>query len=140
MTRTLSLALLLTALAAPAAAQTPKLQYRVQTGGLLAGVFTAIEIPAIGISVVGSDIQMVALSGPKDGRKVVLTGGTVKDYTYKTLQPMVGQQMSVKIAVVPLDTAPGKRCKVVLDHAKLEKLTPDSITFQPSETPEFECD
>lgn len=143
MTRIIALSLLAVgALAFTAHAQTPKtptLEYRVQTGGLLAGVFTAIEIPAIGISLTGNDVNMVAQSGPKDGRPVKLTAGSVKDFTYKKLKTMVGQQMSVRISVTVKDGAPGKRCKIILNHAKLDKLDPDHMTFKPSETPKFEC-
>lgn len=141
-----ALALLLTGLtglpstAAAQAPTPPRLEYRVQAGGLLAGVFAAIEIPAIGINLAGNDVNMVALSGPKDGRKVVLTSGTIKEFTFKKLQPMVGQQMSIKIVVAPLGAAPGRRCRVILDEARLEKITLDSMTFQPSETPQFVCE
>lgn len=124
----------------PPPAQPPRLEYRVQAGGLLAGVFAAIDIPAIGINLAGNDVNMIALSGPKDGRKVVLTSGTIKEFTFKKLQPMVGQQMSIKITVAPLGAAPGRRCRVILDEARLEKITLDSMTLQPSETPQFVCE
>lgn len=136
-------ALLVGGFALSAQAQTqnkgPQLQYRLSTGGLLAGTFTTIEIPALTIGLNGGDVTVIANSGEKDGRPVTLTGGTIKDFTYKRLQTMIGNQMSVKISIVPVDAAPGKRCRIVLDHAKLDKLAPDSITFKPSETPEFEC-
>lgn len=143
MIRIIALSLLTVgALAVSAQAQTPKtptLEYRVQTGGLLAGVFSTISIPAIGISLTGNDVNMVAQSGPKDGRAVKLTVGSVKEFTYKKLKTMVGQQMSVKISVTVKDGAPGKRCKIILNHAKLDKIELDTMTFKPSETPKFEC-
>ncbi len=129
-----------------AQAQTPAkpgakapLQFRLSTGGLLAGTFTAIEIPALSIALQGNDVVVAALSGKFDGRKVTLSAGSMKDFTYKKLQQMTGQQMSVKISIVPTAAEPGKRCRIILDGAKLEKLSPDSITFKPSETPEFQC-
>lgn len=123
---------------APGKAQ-PPLQYRLSTGGLLAGTFTAIEIPALSIALQGDDVVVAALSGKFDGRKVTLSAGSMKDFTYNKLKQMVGQQMSVKVSIVPTAAKPGKRCRIILDGAKLEKLTPDAITFKPSETPEFQC-
>lgn len=124
---------------APAKAPAAQLQYRLSTGGLLAGTFTAIEIPALSIALQGDDVVVAALSGKFDGRKVTLSAGSMKDFTYKKLQQMIGQQMSVKVSIAPAAANPGKRCRIILDSARLEKLTPDSITFKPSETPEFDC-
>lgn len=146
--RPLMFAAALLGLALAAHAQTPTpakpaakapLQYRLSTGGLLAGTFTAIEIPALSIVRKGDDVEVSALSGEKDGRKVTLSAGQMKDFTYKKLQQMIGQQMSVKISILPTDAGDGKRCSVILDGAQLEKLAPDSVTFKPSETPEFKC-
>jgi len=142
MMRPLMLAAALLGLAFTAHAQAPAkgtLQFRLSTGGLLAGTFTAIDIPALSVGLQGNDVVVAPLSGKFDGRKVTLSAGSMKDFTYKKLQQMVGQQMSVKVSIVPIETAPGKRCRIILDGAKLEKLTPDTITFKPSETPEFQC-
>ncbi len=127
------------ALAQTPATPGPKLQYRLSTGGLLAGTFNAIEIPALGIALNGDDVVVTPLSGKFDGRRVTLSAGAMKDFTYKKLQQMIGQQMSVKISIVPTAAGPGKRCRIILDRAKLEKLELDKATFKPSETPEFKC-
>lgn len=134
------LAASLLAFAAFAQAPTgPKLQFRLSTGGLLAGTFNAIDIPALGIALNGNDVVVTPLSGKFDGRKVTLSSGAMKDFTFKKLQEMVGQQMSVRISIVPTEAGPGKRCTIILDRAQLEKLQLDQATFKPSETPEFTC-
>lgn len=137
--RALAALIALSTLGLGAAHAETTLTYRVSTGGMLAGTFSKIDIPQLAISLNGNDVVVVSQAGEKDGRAVKLSAGTVKDFTYKRLKEMVGQQMSVKISVTPVGAAPGTRCKLILDHAKLDKLTTETIEFKPSETPEFEC-
>ena len=117
----------------------PGLTYRLSVGGLNVGAFASLDIPTHAVSLSGANVTVTPRTAKADKRPVRLGGGHVASMIRRILKDKTGQQMSVSVAVVPVNTPPGVRCTFALDEAKLLRVTEDAFTFQPSELPKFTC-
>ena len=128
------LCMALTAQASP----TGSLTYKVSMGGLNAGTFKNMGISTHGVTLSGNDVRVTPQS-TNAGKPIPISGGTVVPFTLRILTPKVGEQMTVRVEVIPVGVGPGQRCTFTLDRAMLQKVDETSLMLKPSELPKYKC-
>ncbi len=114
------------------------LTYKVSMGGLNAGTFKSMGINTHGVTLSGNDVRVTPQS-TKAGAPISISGGTVVPFTLRILTPKVGEQMTVRVEVIPVGVGPGQRCTFTLDRATLKKVNETGLLLKPSELPKYKC-
>ena len=142
MSRLLSVAICLasmTALSVSAqAGPTGSLTYKVSMGGMNAGTFSTINMSSHAVTLSGNDVR-VSPQNTQAGAPVQISGGKVSAFTLRILTPKVGEQMTVRIEVIPVGVGPGQRCTFTLDRAILKVANEGGLLLRPSELPKVKC-